>query len=283
VLNLDYLCSLSDAELAKCDPIVLNLVVAREMPELARLDIGRYQRMADAWAQSLAKWLPVAEEEFCKTPWDWKNDIRFFHLGMLSQFVDETLGVRYREDHKAIQLGQFPPRPDGMKPWEYELLLPRLEYSDPGTLFLHGVMDSRRGTCGNMACLLVALGWRLVWPLSLACAWSHDFARCEVGPVKYNIEATNLGRGGFSSPPDEYYIQRHDIRPEHIRSGSDLTPLSPRQMLGDFVGMRARCYRDKRDLERARTDYRLALQLFPQSRFLRAKYEEVKYGVYSAY
>jgi hypothetical protein len=283
VLSVKDLCSLSDAQLANCDPVLLNLVVVRELPELAGLDVGRYQRMADNWVRAFARWLPTVETEFRKTPWDWKNDVRYFQLGMLCQFVDETLGVRYREDHKAIQLGQFPSGSFGMKPWEYELRPPRLEYSDPDTLFLHSLMDTRRGTCGNMACLLVALAWRLRWPLSLACAWSHNFARCEAGDVTYNIEATDTGRGGFSTPADDVYIRKHGIRPEHIRSGSDLRALTPRQMLGQFIGFRARCYRDRRDPEKARRDYLVALQLFPQSRFLAAKYEEIEGGVYSRY
>jgi hypothetical protein len=54
-------------------------------------------------------------------------------------------------------------------------------------------------------------------------------------------------------------------------------------MLGQFVGFRARCHRDKHEPEKARSDYLLALQLFPQSRFLAAKYEEVEGGVYSPY
>ena len=54
-------------------------------------------------------------------------------------------------------------------------------------------------------------------------------------------------------------------------------------MLGQFVSFRARCYHDRRDPEKARSDYLLALQLFPQSRFLAAKYEEVEGGVYSPY
>jgi hypothetical protein len=76
VLSVKDFCSLSDAQLANCDPIMLNLVVARELPELAGLDVGRYQRMADAWVRAFARWLPTVEGEFRKTPWDWKIDVR---------------------------------------------------------------------------------------------------------------------------------------------------------------------------------------------------------------
>lgn len=45
----DYrqLLALSDDELAQVDPLVMNLLVAKGIPSLAHLDIGRYQRIRD--------------------------------------------------------------------------------------------------------------------------------------------------------------------------------------------------------------------------------------------
>jgi hypothetical protein len=63
-----------------------------------------------------------------------------WRTGVLCWFVDEVLGVRYRED----QIG-----------------LTAVFYDDPGDLFLHGLIDTRRGTCATMPALHVALAWRL--------------------------------------------------------------------------------------------------------------------------
>jgi len=77
-------------------------------------------------------------------------------------------------------------------------------------------MDTRQGTCGNMATLHVALGWRLGWPVSLACVRSHYICRYDDGGVTYNIEATQAGYGGFKSDPDEYLIEHHALPPKAI-------------------------------------------------------------------
>jgi hypothetical protein len=97
------------------------------------------------------------------------------------------------------------------------------------------------GTCGNMAALHVALGWRLGWPLSLACAGSHYICRYDDGKKVFNIEATVYGDGGgFSSPPDEHYIQKHKLPKLALDCGSDLRSVTPLKMLALFLGLRAR-------------------------------------------
>src|SRR5260370_25360299 len=51
-----------------------------------------------------------------------------------------------------------------------------------------------------------------------------------------------------------------------MRSGSDLTTLTPRQVLGDFIGARGRHRWDTDKVAEARKDFDLALSLYPQSR-----------------
>ena len=65
----DYrqLLACSDAELARVDPLVMNLLVAKSIPSLADLDIARYQRLADQWADGIRSRLPKAERIFQKT------------------------------------------------------------------------------------------------------------------------------------------------------------------------------------------------------------------------
>ena len=184
----------------RLDPLEMNLAVAKDIPSLAGLDIGRYRAAADHWAAEVRKALPAAEAEFQKD-------------------------------------------------------LEQVFYTDPSDLFLNGVMDTRRGTCANMPTLYVVLAWRLGWPVSLACVWAHLIARYDDGQTTHNIEATNNGRGGFHSHPDGYYQQKYCVPKEAVVSGSDLTALSPKQMLGLFYGFRARHSADKGLLDSAREDY----------------------------
>jgi hypothetical protein len=245
----DYreLLACSDAELARVDPLVMNLLVAKSIPSLVNLDINGYQRQADQWAEDVRRRLPGAERVFRRTPQDWKDDVNFFRLGVLCGYLEHEVGIAYIEDQQYATA---------------------VYYTDPSDLFLNGVMDTRRGTCGNMAALHVALGWRLGWPVSLACVRSHYICRYDDGEVRHNIEATQAGFGGFKSDPDEYLIERYELPTQAISSGSDLRAVAPRELLGIFVGFRGRHMRDTGRADEAEFDCLLARHLFPSNRKL---------------
>jgi len=245
----DYreLLAVADAELARVDPLAMNLLVAKSIPSLAHLDIRRYQQRADEWAEETRKRLPGAEEVFWQTPWEWKNDVNFFRLGVLCGFLEHEVGIAYNEEQGRAT---------------------SVLYTDPSDLFLNGVMDSGRGTCANMAALHVAIGWRLGWPVSLAAVKSHYICRYDDGTVTHNIEATQAGYGGFKSDPDEYLIRKHDLPAIAVSSGSDLRALTPRETLGVFIGFRARHIRDCGRYDEAELDYLIARTLYPTSRRL---------------
>jgi hypothetical protein len=237
----------SNDELAQVDPLVMNLLVAKSIPSLADLDIARYQEMADQWADNVRRRLPGAEKVFWRSPQDWKNDVNFFRLGVLCGYLEHEIGIAYNEDQRTATA---------------------VYYTDPSDLFLNGVMDTRQGTCGNMAALHVAIGRRLGWPVSLACVRSHFICRYDDGEVTHNIEATQAGYGGFKSDPDAYLIEHYGLPPEAISSGSDLRAVNPREMLGIFVGFRGRHMRDTGRRDEAGVDYLLARHLFPSNRKL---------------
>ena len=197
----------------------MNLLMAKSIPSLNDLDITRYEQLADEWADDVRRRLPSAEKVFWLTPEDWKNDGNFLRLGVLCGYLEYEAGIAYNEDQRYAA---------------------DVYYTDPSNLFLNGVMDTRRGTCGNMAALHVAIGWRLGWPVSLACVRSHYICRFDDGTVTHNIEATQAGYGGFKSDPDEYLIEQHELPAEAITSGSDLRAVTPRELLGIFVGLRGR-------------------------------------------
>ena len=254
----------SDAELAATDPLELNLAAAKGVPALAKLDVPYYKGLADGWAAELRQQLPAFEGRFWRTPREWDNDIHMYRLGVLCHFVHNDLGIRYREDQKFAH---------------------KVAYTDPGDLFLNGVMDTRRGTCGNMAALHVALGWRLGWPVSLALAHWHCILRFDDGRSVWNIEASNT-EGGFRTNPDGYYQKEYNIPQGHIDCGSDLTFLRPRQLLGHFIGAGAGtggiCSTpgwptDRHGAHRTSSgqeDFESALALFPQSRLFRRKVDD---------
>src|SRR2546421_2637556 len=94
--------ALADPDLGRVDPVVRNLLVAKSIPSLSHLDIPRYQQLADEWADGLRRWLPGAEREFRKSPEYWKNDVNFFRLGVMHQFVERVAGVEYNEEQRNL-------------------------------------------------------------------------------------------------------------------------------------------------------------------------------------
>lgn len=135
-------------------------------------------------------YLPSCEPYFHSQPNHFKNDLRFFRAGMLSQFLENEIGIQYNPSQRKVR---------------------EVFYTDPADLFLNGVIDRREGTCGNMAALYVAIAWRFRWPFSLACVGSHILTRFDDGQTTFNIEATQSGFGGFKSDPDEYLIRERMI------------------------------------------------------------------------
>lgn len=249
------LMALPDSELEHVDIVEMNIAVAREIPGLESLDYAKYRQIVDAWTAQFRAWLPTVEHAYYERPEYFKNDINFFRLGMLAQFLDQTVGIRYVEGQKQAQVEA---RKAGRKA--------EVAYTDPGHLLLHGLIDTKRGTCGTMPALHVAIARRIGWPVGLACADSHYVCRYDDGQRVYNIEATDTGRGGFAESSDQDYIETEGVSRKAIAVGSDLCKLTAREMLGVFVQARARHYADTGKVDLAARDYALAHTMFPNSR-----------------
>jgi hypothetical protein len=253
--TLNDLIAMPEAQLAKVDPLAMNLIVAKGIPSLNGLDIAQYQDVVNTWVMDFQqRCLPQWEPYFHEASHDFENDIRYFCLGMVCQYLELEVGIQYNPDQRDVN---------------------GILYTNPSDLFLNGVIDTREGTCGNMAALQLAFGWRLGWPVSLACVNSHFILRFDDGTSIYNIEATQSGYGGFKSDPDDYLIQTKQLPSIAIQCGSDLRALRPHEVLGSFVGLRARHLQDvgkqqgnEAKILESEPDWLLARQLFPSNRVL---------------
>ena len=72
---------------------------------------------------------------------------------------------------------------------------------DPNDLFLHSVLDRRKGYCLSLSILYLSLGERLGLPLYGVVVPGHFFVRYESGPLRFNIETTAMG----AHPSDDHY------------------------------------------------------------------------------
>jgi len=240
------LLALDDPDLEQADLVVANLAVAKGIESLKNLDIAHYCQVVDDWTARFRRWLPANEFQFRRSPQTYHNDIRFFRAGQLQHFLCHEIGVEYKPERKAVEV----------------------YYTNPSDLFLNGLIDTKIGTCGNMAALHVAICRRLGWPVSLTCVKNHHVSRFEEGPVAVNIECTAKIPNGFSGGSDEDYLKRENLPSLAKTCGSDLRKLSMREMLGLFISLRARHYQDIWRFDLCDVECGLARALLPTNRCL---------------
>ena len=259
--DADFIALLGQNEMAldTDDLVHLNLTVAQGIPALAGLDIGHYCRVVDGWTEQFTRWLPDVERQFHRAPSRFKDDIRFFRLGMLAVFMGLELGLDYIEEQKSAK---------------------SIRYRNPSDLFLNGLIDTRRGTCASLPTLHVAMSRRLGWPVSLACAAGHIFSRFDDGRTHWNIDPARVEPGMFFEDSDEGFMRRYNLPPKAISCGSDLRSLTGREMLGLFLSLRARYFADNDETESAETSYCLARALFPRHRatYIAARHQTLTRG-----
>jgi hypothetical protein len=95
-VTLTDLLGMTDRDLATVDPLAMNLIIAKGIPSLADLEVCRYQEMVNDWVSDFTRrCLPRWEPCFHQTPQDFEDDIRFFRLGMVTQYLDLEVGVQY--------------------------------------------------------------------------------------------------------------------------------------------------------------------------------------------
>ena len=98
---------------------------------------------------------------------------------------------------------------------------------NPAELFLHGLLQTRRGYCMNLSLLYLILGERLNLPLVGVPLPNHFFVRYDSPEYRVNIEATE----GGTAFPDSFYEQRFGVAKD---SKYFLTNLGKKQTLGAY-------------------------------------------------
>jgi len=243
-LSARDLVAMSDADLTAMDPLVMNMIVARGVPELADLDMARYVGLVDAWAQRIGVGIRIGESDAARASPAYAADPDIWRAGSMAIALASTdIGIAYTRD---------------------------VRMSNHADLFVPGLIDSKRGTCSNMPVLYMAVARRLGWPLKAVVAADHMWCRWDDGAKSFNLEATTTtaagGEGSFSTPPDEAYRTDFDVSSKAIEVGSDLTTLTARQTLGVYLQQRAGYFREKGEWTRAEEDLLLARVCFPENR-----------------
>lgn len=242
---------MSDAELDALDPLVMNLVVARGIPELRNLDIASLAHIVDEWAGKIESGLRSTENADRNTKL-YQHDRDLWRAGgMAVSVAGPSIGVKYTADV--------------------------LDPGKPEQQFLHGVIDGKQGTCATMPVLYMAIGHRLGWPIKVVVSRDHMWARWDDGRSKggkrFNLEATSASsdghEGSFNSVDDAYYAKALETPPIAIESGSDMGSLTGRQTLGVFLQARAGYWAAHGQWDSVERDLLMAASCFPENRDIR--------------
>ena len=154
-----------------------------------------------------------------------------------------------RKDHRAITIIN--------KYLFDELSFDSIETADdPNDLFLHTVLDKRRGYCLSLSVLYLAIGERLGLPLHGVVVPGHFFVRYDDGRVNFNIETTS--GGGYAD--DEHYRKKFKVP-----AGSPLylKNLNKRQVLGCFFNNLGNSYTHVCNFEQAAKALIRAVEINP--------------------
>ena len=132
------------------------------------------------------------------------------------------------------------------------------EATNPDDLFLHSVLDKKRGYCLSLSVLYLAIGERLGLPLYGVVAPGHFFVRYDDGQkVRFNIEATS--NGGYAK--DDYYIKEYNCP-----DGDDsvyMINLDKMQTLGCFFNNLGNSYLNVGNIEQAKIAIERAIEINP--------------------
>jgi len=150
-------------------------------------------------------------------------DLATSALILSEQWSDVVHGLRYRRELDAMA-EEIKKRLQEQKlranfraiPVINDYLFKELGYTavkdakDPNDLFLHSVMDRRKGYCLSLSTLYLALGERLGLPLYGVVVPGHFFVRYDSRSIRFNIECT----AGGAQQNDSHYIKKFRV-PEH--------------------------------------------------------------------
>lgn len=133
--------------------------------------------------------------------------------------------------------------------------------NDANDLFLHNVLDKKRGYCLSLSVLYLAIGERLGLPLYGVVVPGHFFVRYDDGRVRFNIEPTS--KGGYAT--DESYISKFKVPRGNIGSTIYMKNLNKLQSLGCFFNNLGNIYNESGDTETAMAVLEKAVEINPSA------------------
>jgi len=258
--TLSELLDLQEDKLARVDIARMNLLCATGLPNSENIKLNDYLQTLDRWAEIVKK----AEEKYLPTlyrnPAKYENSLAKFKAITLVLTIQEDLKCGY--NMKLVHSG-------AMQDWRSTQF-----FKDSRDLFLHGLIERRKGTCASLPVLVAAMGRRCGYPLYLVSSKGHLFCRWQDSKETFNIEASSRGVDIF---PDSHYLQYpHPTTKEECSNEKYLKTHTPIEELSLLMSTRAVCFNANGLYKQAIEAYEISLRGFPNSKLTRAYVEDTK-------
>jgi hypothetical protein len=222
---------MSDADLNRYHAADLNTLVARDTGVAA--DLAAVHRTVIAWSQQLR---PAAAPT----------------VSLAGQMQTEAFWVQVVADLQRLL--------------EVKIAVAAPTSKEANDLFLPAALADRRFTPNTLPLLLEALSRE--WGQPLALAADNDRLVCRLQSPSGAAVNLVFDEKGAAHPSDQQLIRGHGIPAQALKNGSDLQPLTNRQLLAWFLGQRSGVFLSAGDLVKAEADLLLARSVFPESRSL---------------
>lgn len=238
-----------------------NIVCAAGLPGAESFDVAMVIAELDRWAKRVADETERHLYRFRADPGQFNDSEAYFRMLMLIVVLQQDFGVHYNEARI------FSPDFANSQDLFIHGMLPTVSVAGAGKTGLDtpaGTQPATNGgTCVSMPVLYVAIGRRLGYPLRLAVAKGHVFARWEDAKERFNIEGTN--RGLETPRDDEYKTWPLELTEAELSSDWYLRSLTPDEERGLFMLQRGYCLEANGLLTEAIVAYTEAHRLAPKS------------------
>ncbi len=216
---ITHLLNSTPEQIARYDVAEMNLICAYGLPGTKGMSIPDMLRLLDVWARRVGL--------FTHQHW--------------TMFTSGRSGAHSAAEFRMLTLFHIICREFGVR-YNPERIVDPDDFSDAADSFLHGILLPRRmGTCASLPVLLVAIGRRLGYPLTLVESPGHRFCRWETSHERFNIE---FHPEGLNVHDDDHYRRWPQPWPAALvdleqRGPTYLVSLTPAQELSVFACSRA--------------------------------------------
>lgn len=249
--SLKELLALSFAELDRCDIARMNLLCAEELRGAEGMNVDSLLDTLDTWAKHVESETRKNFHRFVANSRDYKSSLAYYRMMMLSTVLQQDFGNFYNPERAGPQLKGIR-EPDDVF------------FANSRDVFLNGLLTGKHsGTCASMPILYAVVAQRLGYPVKLATTTGHFFVRYEEGGEHLNVEATSIG---FNTYPDEHY--RHwpfPVSDADVRLYGLLRSRTKRELLGDFLTLRAATLTSMKRFDEAAEMWVLAARRLPET------------------